>query len=144
MNWIFLAITTAFFYGAYNVLIKVSSGNINQILGAVILQIVAAVMGGILFFLLRIGNNAPLQMSQKGFIYAVLAGIFVGLAEIATFVVFSKGIPVSIGTPIIIGGSVLITSILGIFFLKESFSLLQGLAVVLIIGGIVLLTTTKG
>jgi len=46
MNWIFLALVTAVFYGAYNVFIKISSGHINQIVGAVILQIVAALLGG--------------------------------------------------------------------------------------------------
>lgn len=46
MNWIVLALITATCYGAYNFFIKVSSGHINQIVGAVILQIVAALLGG--------------------------------------------------------------------------------------------------
>lgn len=46
MNWILLAITSSIFFGAYNFFIKIASGHINQIVGAVILQIVAAVVGG--------------------------------------------------------------------------------------------------
>lgn len=50
MNWILLALATAFFYGTYNVFIKISSGHINQIVGAVILQIVAALVGGAYYY----------------------------------------------------------------------------------------------
>ncbi len=46
MSWIVLAILTAFFYGVYNFFIKVASGSIHQIVGAVILQVVAALVGG--------------------------------------------------------------------------------------------------
>ena len=46
MTWIYLAITSAFLYGAYNFFIKLASGHINQIVGAVILQVVTALVGG--------------------------------------------------------------------------------------------------
>lgn len=46
MNWIILATMVAFFYGAYNVAIKLASDNIHQVLGAVILQAVAVLVGG--------------------------------------------------------------------------------------------------
>jgi len=142
MNWIFLALITAVFYGVYNFFIKVSSGHINQIVGAVILQIVAALLGGIILLLMKM-TNSPLEISQKGVLFAVLAGIFVGLAEITSFFVFSKGISASIGIPIIIGGSILIGAILGLTFLKETINPIHILAILLIVGGVVLLTATK-
>ncbi len=46
MSWIALAVLTAFFYGVYNFFIKIASGSIHQIVGAVILQVVAALVGG--------------------------------------------------------------------------------------------------
>lgn len=139
MNWILLALLTAFCFGMYNFFIKVASGSIHQILGAVILQIVAAVVGaGLLLYLKLIGQT--FTMTDKGIAYSILAGIAVGLAEILSFVVFSKNIPASIGTPIIIGGSVLVTALLGWFFLKETLSAIQVLAIVLIVSGVGLLT----
>ena len=138
MNWITLAIITAFSYGAYNVFIKIASGHINQIVGAVILQIVAAMLGGVLLVILKM-TNASLTISQKGVVYAVLAGLFVGLAEITSFFVFSKGVSASVGVPIIIGGSVLVAAMLGLFFLKESLSPMQYLAIALIVAGVGLL-----
>ncbi len=140
MNWIFLALITAVFYGAYNVFIKVSSGHINQIVGAVILQIVAALVGGIILIILKM-TNSPLVISQKGVWFAILAGVFVGLAEITSFFVFSKGIPASVGIPIIIGGSVLVGAVLGLTFLKETLNPIHYLAIVLIVAGVVILST---
>jgi len=139
MNWIYLALMTAVFYGAYNVFIKIASGHINQIVGAVILQIVAALLGaGILLFLKF--TNTPLEVSQKGIWYAVLAGIFVGLAEITSFFVFSKGTPASLGIPVIIGGAILVGAVFGLIFLKETLTAIHYFAIALIITGVVLLS----
>lgn len=142
MHWIFLALMTAFFYGAYNIFIKISSGYINQIVGAVILQVVAALLGAMILLVMKI-NNVPLEISQKGIIFAVLAGVFVGLAEITSFYVFSKGISASAGIPVIIGGSILIGALLGIIFLKETMNLIHYLGITFIIIGVVILSTYK-
>lgn len=140
MNWIFLAILTAVFYGVYNVFIKISSGHINQIVGAVILQMVATVVGGVILIILKM-TNSPMEISQKGIIFSILAGIFVGLAEITSFFVFSKGVSASIGIPIIIGGSILVGAVLGLVFLKETLNPFHYLAIALIIAGVVILST---
>jgi transporter family protein len=139
MNWIFLTITTAVFYGAYNVLIKISSGHINQIVGAVILQVTAAVLGASILLFLKI-TNSPLMISQKGILFAVLAGFFVGLAEITSFFIFSRGLSASVGIPVIIGGSVLVGAVFGVVFLKETLSYLHYLAIAMIIIGVALLS----
>lgn len=142
LNWISLAVMTAVFYGVYNFFIKVSSGHINQIVGAVILQIVAALLGGVILFIMKM-TNSPLEISPKGVWFAILAGIFVGLAEITSFFVFSKGIYASIGIPIVIGGSVLFGAVLGLIFLKETINPANILGILLIVGGIILLTINK-
>lgn len=138
MSWVILILLSAFFYGAYNFFLKVSSGSINQILGAVILQFVATLTGGAALVFLKL-INAPLQFSSKGVTLAIFAGISVGLAEILSFYIFSKGISLSVGMPIIVGGSVLVGSALGIIFLKESLTLVQYFAIALVTAGISIL-----
>ncbi len=142
LNWISLAVMTAVFYGVYNFFIKVSSGHINQIVGAVILQIVAALLGGVILFIMKM-TNSPLEISPKGIWFAIQAGIFVGLAEITSFFVFSKGVYASIGIPIVIGGSVLVGAVLGLIFLKETINPANILGILFIVGGIILLTINK-
>ncbi|MFZ2189818.1 MAG: EamA family transporter [Candidatus Magasanikiibacteriota bacterium] len=139
MNWIFLAIITAVFYGMYNFFIKLSSGNINQVVGAVILQIVATMLGVVTLLILKL-TGMEFNISSKGVWYAVLAGVMVGLAEILSFFVFSKGAPVSVGTAIIIGGSVVVAGVIG-FFMKEDFGIMNFLGILAIIIGIILFTT---
>src|SRR5690554_5373387 len=139
MHWIFLALLTASFYALYNVFIKIASGHINGLVGAVILQIVAVLLGSVLL-LGRWWKGDSLQVTTEGIKWAVLAGVFVGLAEIASFFVFSKGVPASTGIAVIIGGSVAFGGIIGYFFLKEqmNFGHLAGIA--LVVAGIYLLS----
>ena len=140
MPWIILVILTALFFGLYNFFIKVSAGQIQQILGAVILQAVALLLGGVALLFLK-WKGVPVSFSPKGIFYAVLAGVFVGLAEITSFYVFSKGINASVGIPVIVGGTVLVGAVLGIVFLKESVSWIQLAGIACILAGVAILAS---
>ena len=142
MNWILLAVLSAIFFGAYNFFIKIASGHINQIVGAAILQIVTAIVGGTILIILKM-THGPLQISQKGILFAILGGIMVALAEISSFFLFSKGISASVGIPIIIGGSIVVGAVLGLTFLKETLNPIHYFAILLIVVGVIILTATK-
>lgn len=139
MNWVLLALITAIFFGTYNFFIKVSAGHINQIVGAVILQIVAASVGGVVLLFLKM-THSPLAITSRGIWFALLAGIMVGLAEITSFYFFAKGVPASVGIPVVIGGSILVGALLGVAFLHETLTLIHYSAILLIIIGVVFLT----
>lgn len=139
MHPIAIALFTAAFYGVYNFFIKVASGDIHQIVGAVVLQVVATLLGGgVLLYLLATGTTLPI--TGKGLQYAVLAGFFVGLAEIASFYAFSKGLSASVGIPLIVGGTVVVGVLLGALFLKEHLTILQYVGIVLMVVSVMLLT----
>ena len=139
MNWVLIALATAAAFGAYNVFIKLSSGKIDHVLGAVVLQVVAALLGGSYALFLKLSGR-ELPVSREGVGYAALAGVAVGIAEILTFVVFSRGAPASLATPVIMGGSILITAVLGVLLLRERLGLPQVLGIVLVGVGIALLS----
>ena len=139
MNWLGLAVATAIAFGAYNIFIKLGAGRIDHVLGAVVLQLVAAVLGTTYAIMLKVGGRT-LEVSRIGVMYAALAGLAVGLAEILTFLVFARGAPASLATPIIMGGSILLTSVLGIAVLRERLGLPQALGIVLIAVGIALVS----
>lgn len=138
MPWLVLALLTALALAFYNFFIKLASAHVPAAVGAVVLQLVAAALGAGWLLKLRL-QGQPLPVSSKGLWLAALAGLGVGLAEILTFVVFSRGVPSSVGTPVIVGGSVLLTAVLGLLLLRETLSLPQALGLVLIVGGIGLL-----
>ena len=136
--WLPLALLTALCLAGYNFFIKLSADELPPALGAVVLQVVAAVLGALWLMKLR-WQGQPLALSGKGLGLAALAGLGVGLAEILTFVLFRRGLPASVGTPVIVGGSVLLSALLGWVVLRESLSLAQGGGLLLIVVGIALL-----
>lgn len=138
-NWIFLALITACFYALYNIFIKMASAHINEVVGAVILQVVAFALGGG-WLLYQKMNGMPVSFTSKGVTLAVIAGIFVGLAEIFSFIVFAKGVSASAAIPVIIGGSVLIAALIGYLWLKETITLSHAVGLLLVVGGIWLLS----
>lgn len=137
--WIGPALICALCYALYNIFIKKGSASIHPILGGVILQIVAAVLGVLLCSYLTFG---PAQESMfydgRGIYFAVLAGISVGAAEILSFVVNGMGLPAVKSIPVIIGGSVMFGTIIGRMFLGELLSLQGWFGVMLIAIGIAL------
>ena len=138
MQWLVPILLAAVCFGSYNFLIKLSAGHIHEILGAAVLQGVALGLGATALLFLKT-RGIPLASSPKGMGYAVAAGVFVGLAEILSFYAFSKGLPATVGIPILVGGTVLTGGLLGLLVLKETLSPLQYLAVALILTGVIIL-----
>lgn len=138
MNWLLLALLTAFCLALYNFFIKLAAGYLSPAVGAVVLQLVAAALGAAWLLKLKL-QGQPLPVTGRGLALAALAGLGVGLAEILTFVVFQRGVSSSVGTPIIVGGSVLLTALLGLVVLRETITLPQVGGLLLIVAGIALL-----
>jgi len=138
MNWLPLALLTAMCLALYNFFIKLAAGHLAPAAGAVVLQLVAAVLGGLWLLWLKT-QGQPVALTGKGVGLAALAGLGVGLAEVLTFIVFQRGVTASVGTPVIVGGSVLLTAVLGLVVLREALTLPQVGGLLLIVAGIALL-----
>ena len=137
-NWLPFALLTALCLALYNFFIKLASNHVSPAVGAVVLQLVAAALGGVWLLKLMLRGH-PLALSGKGLGLAALAGLGVGLAEILTFVVFQRGVNSSVGTPVIVGGSVLLTAVLGLVVLRETLTFSQAGGLLFIVVGIALL-----
>ena len=137
-TWLPLALLTALCLAFYNFFIKLAAGHLAPAVGAVVLQLVAAALGAAWLLKLKL-QGQPVVLTGPGLGLAALAGLGVGLAEILTFVVFQRGVPSSVGTPVIVGGSVLLTAVLGLVVLRESLSLAQAGGLLCVVVGIALL-----
>ena len=137
-SWLPLALLTALCLALYNFFIKLASGHLAPALGAVVLQLVAAALGAAWLLKLKL-QGQPVALNGTGLLLAALAGLGVGLAEILTFVVFQRGVSSSVGTPIIVGGSVLLTAGRGLVVLRETLTLGQVGGLLCIVVGIALL-----
>lgn len=135
MPYVLLALAAVMF-GLYNVFIKLSADHIQAVLGAVILQFVAAFLGLGLLVYFKYVDNISLHITPRGVSLAVLAGAAIGIVEILTFIIYGRGVEVAVGNPLIIGGSLLITTGIGWLFLREMLNPWQLLAIVCIIFGV--------
>lgn len=135
---IFFAIVAAVSFGLYSTFQNLASKFINPILGSIFIS-TAAVVSGLSIFLMNY-KNINLSANPKGFIFAILAGICAFGIDLFALKAYGSGLPVSVGGPIIIAGSIAVVSIIG-FFMGESFNVYKILGLSLVIGGIYILTS---
>jgi uncharacterized membrane protein len=97
--WIGPALLCALAYALYNIFIKKGSASIHPVLGGVILQLVAAILGCALLGFIVVHNGKMVGEESDGLYYdvagirwAVCAGLAVGLAEMLSFFVSSLGV----------------------------------------------------
>lgn len=135
MPYVLLALA-ALMFGLYNVFIKLSADHIQAVLGAVILQFVAAFLGLGLLLYFKYTANITLHITPRGVTLAMLAGVAIGIVEILTFIIYGRGVEVAVGNPLIIGGSLFVTTGVGWLFLREALNLWQLLAVLCIVFGV--------
>ena len=138
-RWVAPALSSAMSYALYNLSIKKASSSISPMLGGVILQVVAAALGSVLLGFQR--RTTAISASREGIVYSILAGLFVGAAEILSFQVSATGAQASQSVPVMIGGSVAIGSLLGAVVLRERMSWQGWFGVLLVVAGIACVAT---
>lgn len=140
--WIVPALICATCYALYNIFIKLGSSSIHPVLGGVILQFVAALLGSFLLVgIIVVDGVDELNYDMEGIWFAILAGVAVGAAEMLSFVVSGMGVPSSKSIPVIIGGSVGIGCAMGMVFLHEYLGVRGMVGVAMIVLGVVLVGT---
>jgi len=143
MKGILLAMLAGVLFACYQLAIKLSATHIQELFGAVILQAVAVVVGLFLFLVVR-DSETTMVYTREGIRFAIIAGIFVSLAEIATFYALAQDISPSIGITLIVGFNILIGLCLDYFWLKSDLSWVQLLGILLVLLGVVLISWEKG
>ncbi|OGH17092.1 MAG: hypothetical protein A3C30_01800 [Candidatus Levybacteria bacterium RIFCSPHIGHO2_02_FULL_40_18] len=136
MNPVIFAILAAASFGLWTVFHKLASPYINQIFGAILVSLTAVIFGGIIFLF----NMKGVQLFSdiRGIIFVVLAGIAAFFIDYLALQAYSKGLSLTIGGPIIIGGSMAVAVLIGLL-LGEPLTAIKILGIILIvIGGIVL------
>lgn len=145
-GWLILTATLC--YAGYNVFIKFSgaasiSTATTTITATLALQMAALLTSCIFFAVQSATGNHSLHLGGTAYFWAIVAGICIGIAEIAYLYLFGGilAAPADAGTaiPIIIGGTLAITALVAALILKEQMSLANMAGVGLVIVGIVLI-----
>ncbi len=116
---------------------KQASGRVSPAVGTLVYATSAVVPA--LIWTLWTRAHAPLVVTRAGIGWSIATGLAFGVFAGLLFFLFSHGINLSLGTPIIRLGGIAFAAILGIFVLKEPFNLQSLGGFVLAVLGILLI-----
>jgi drug/metabolite transporter (DMT)-like permease len=135
-------------YAAYHLLVKVSSNyggafDAAPILATLSLQATALVVSLAYFFYL-ISQDVSVTLPGKAYIWAIGAGLCIGLAEIMYFYLFrgvagEKPMAASTAIPFIVGGTIVVTVLVSMLVFRETLNPGQWIGVSLALIGMVIL-----
>jgi transporter family protein len=149
--WLGPALLCALAYALYNLFIKKAATNqMDPILGGVLLQFVAALVGSLLWLFQRMRTTTASAASTSSLpnkvaiAWAAAAGLAVGAAELLSFVISGLGVAANKSIPIVVGGSVVLGTLLGKFWLREVLTWKGWCGVALITAGIAMVGIDPG
>ena len=149
-----LLLLITFLYAGYNLLIKVSSSYVpleasSTILATIALQIAALLASCLFAAALMVRGATALALPSSAYLWAVLAGLCIGTAEIAYFYLF-RGIasapPMSanVAIPFIVSGTIVVTVIIAWLLFREPMTWQKVLGTVLIVSGVATIYLDRG
>lgn len=141
---ILLLITiTVVSYAIATTLISRASLQMNSVLVGAVVNAIAAVIPFGVYLLARSGSD---DANSRGVYLSLLAGVAIAVFTLTLTKVFAMGGNLSYVTPLVYGGTVVITSALGYGIFKEKIVPLQLAGIVLVAAGIgcIVLARTRG
>jgi multidrug transporter EmrE-like cation transporter len=119
MHWIVLAALTTTGWAMYSVFIKLSSGLVHPILGYIVLNLTALVLGGGFLAYLVLAKGEKLFVTSSGALLCAAAGVAVLVSELSVFYAFLQKAPLSIFYPLASAGGVALATLIAFLFMGE-------------------------
>lgn len=145
-NSLFLLLAITSLYAGYNLLIKVSSSFVEDttastILATISLQTVALFVSCLFATGLLLRGGTTFSLPPTAFVWAALAGVCIGFAEIGYFYLFrgmenTPPVAANIAIPFIVSGTIVIALLLSWLVLREPASIKKVLGALLIVIGV--------
>ena len=138
-------------YAAYNLLVKVSSGHslgaASPVTATISLQ-VAALSVSLVYLVFLMRQPINLALPARAYLWAIAAGICIGLAEVRYFYLFrgiggEKPIAASTAVPFVVGGTIAIVIAVSSFIFREVLNTGQWIGVVLTFAGMSVLALSS-
>ena len=140
MGWIKYALVTACALAAADLCVKIAAGRLSNSL-AVLIYGSCTFSTGLAWVLWQWARGVPQHAQVSG----VLASMGVGFAfsgvTLGLYVTFSAGAPISLGSPVIRFGGILLTSIAGLILFREPLTLRYVIGMLLVCSGMYLILT---
>jgi multidrug transporter EmrE-like cation transporter len=116
-----------------------AAGKFSSTVAAMLVTGTAFLVATISTIILKVSGQS-LSFNKGDLTLPIMAGLFTGIAEIFYLSMFSKNAPLTIGNPLVVGGTVAVAVILGMFILREPINIVKVAGIGLVIVGLVLLS----
>lgn len=136
--WLVYAIFTILSYAGLDFFIKRMSGKVNDFLGIIILS-AFSILPALTILLLFNFPVKKLALTPNGLLYAILAGICLGIGTLSFLKLFDSGINLSLASPMVRIGILIATTSLGLLVLKETVAPREWLGLLFAFIGLLLL-----
>ena len=140
MNWIVYAMVAASGLAAADVCLKLAAGRISSSLGLLIYGSCTFSMG-LGWFLWQRFNGVVHHAQSPAVLASVGVGVSFCLVTAALYATFGAGAPISLASPFIRLGGLLVASIAGLMFWGEPLTLRYAIGMLLACGGVYLIIT---
>lgn len=138
MHWIIFAILASFGFGFYNLFIKISADKLSPTIALMFIAGTSFMVAVISTLVLKFTGHS-LTISKSAILFPMLAGLSTGVAEIFYLTMFTKNSPVSIGGPLVLSATLLMTVLLGIVVLREGVTTTKIAGILITMIGIIIL-----
>lgn len=137
-----IVILATIFYALFDIFASRAGNRIDSNLSSTIFNGLGALVPLLIYFYFKSKNQITTTTSSSGIWYSLLAGVAIAIFSILLIKAFEKG-GLSYAVPVIYGGAITISALVGWLIFKDSFSGLGAAGVLLILGGITLVVISK-
>lgn len=117
-NWLLFAGAAMVCLATADFCLKLASTRISGPLAAVIYGVFAFLVA-VFWVLMARSRGEAFRFSWTGALYCVFVGIFFGLVVVFVYQTFAAGAPISLASPLIRAGGIVLVSLAGILILRE-------------------------
>jgi bacterial/archaeal transporter family protein len=140
VNWVVFGLISAMLMASGDFFLKIASGEVSSSVG-VLLYGTCTFLTGLIWTLAQKSQGAPLFARPVGVAAGLATGVSFGLATVALYCAYSRGAPISIGSPLTRLGSLLLASLLGLTLLREPLTWRWGIGMAFAVTGVYLIVT---
>ncbi|MGV3774135.1 MAG: hypothetical protein ACO1QB_14640 [Verrucomicrobiales bacterium] len=139
MNWLLYAGMAAVALAAADVMVKLASGKVSNSLGMLLYGVIPF-GAGLVWFIIRLRNEVAVA-HPMGVVYGLGVGVMFASVTFCMYAAFSAGAPMTVTSPVIRLGGLILASIAGVLIWKEPITLRYVLGLCLTCGGMYLILT---
>jgi drug/metabolite transporter (DMT)-like permease len=139
-NWLPYAVATAFALAAADLLVKTAAGKLSNSV-ALLLYGICTFLVGLSWVLWQRAHGVPQFVQRAGVPAALGVGIVFSFVTLGLYATFGAGAPISVASPAIRLGGLVLVSLIGLTFLGEPFTWRYVIGLLMACGGIYLIIT---